>query len=173
LRRPAGRPRGPGSGLAPTARFGSLCLLAFGVACGGAPASPPPAIAYADPGFVSDGAHRLHYALTPTRDLPAEIAGSYDIVQRRNLALLIITLVPRDAPGAARLAARELTATAIALTGERTTLSLTRHDDAGGPTYLATIDVRHMIPVTIEIQARVTAESPVITARWTRQFHLE
>jgi hypothetical protein len=143
------------------------------VACGGAAAPPPPAIAYTDPGFVSVGAHRLHYALTPTRDLPAEIAGSYGIVQRRNLALLTITLVPRDVPGITRLAARELAATAITLTGERETLSLTRHEDAGGPTYLATVEVRHRIPVTIEIQARVTAESPVITARWTREFHLD
>jgi hypothetical protein len=119
------------------------------------------------------GAFHLHYALTPTQDLPAEIAGSYDIVQRRNLALLTITIVPQGAPGATRLVANELSATTIALTGERETLTLARHDAAGGPTYLAMVPVHHRVPVTIEIQARARADSPRITARWTRQFHLD
>ncbi len=162
-----------GSPLATPARTGLLCLLACFAACGSPPPPPPPAIPYTDPGFVATGDVRLHYALTPTQDLPAGIAGSYGIVQRRNLALLTITIVPQGAPAATRLVASELSATAIALTGERKALALARHDDPGGPTYLATVDVRHRVPVTIEIQARVSPDSPRITTRWTRQFHLE
>jgi hypothetical protein len=162
-----------GSPLAATARAGLLCLLACFAACGSPPPPPPAAIPYTDPGFIASGNVRLHYALTPTLDLPAGIAGSYGIVQRRNLALLTITIVLQGAPAATRLVASELSATAIALTGERKPLALARHDDAGGPTYLATVDVRHRVPVTIEIQARVSADSPRITARWTRQLHLE
>ena len=173
VRLPPGRPDGRGSPLAPAARAGLLCLLACFAACGSPPPPPPPAIPYTDPGFIAGGAVRLHYALTPTQDLPAGIAGSYGIVQRRNLALLTITIVPHGALGATRLVASELSATAIALTGEREALTLARHDDAGGPTYLATVDVRHRVPVSIEIQARVSPDSPRITARWTRQFHLE
>ena len=142
-------------------------------ACGDAPTAPPPAQPYTDPGFVAAGDLRLYYALTPTLDVPSEIAGSYGIVQRRNLALLAITLVPRDAPGTTRIAAGELEATAISLTGLREPLTLARHDDAGGPTYLATVELRHRVPVTIEIRARATAESPAIAARWTREFHLD
>jgi hypothetical protein len=148
----------------------ALALLA---ACGDAAAPPPPAQPYPDPGFAEAGELRLHYALTPTLDLPAEIAGSYGIVQRRNLALLTIALVPRNAPGTARIAARELSATAISLTGLRTPLALARHDDAGGPTWLATVEIRHRVPVTIEIRLRATADAPEITARWTREFHLD
>ena len=158
--------------IALAARAGLLGLIALLAACGGAP-PPPPAIPYTDPGFVATGAVRLYYALTPTQDLPAGIAGSYGIVQRRNLALLTITIVPQTAPGATRLVASELSATAIALTGEREALTLTRHDDADGPTYLATVVVRHRVPVTIEIQARTAADSARIAARWTRQFHLD
>ncbi len=149
----------------------SLCLLA--AACGKQPQNVPPAQPYIDPGQVLTGAWRLDYALTPTQDLPAEIAGSYGIVQRRNLALLAITMAPRDTPGAARSAPLSLEATAIALSGHRVPLSLTRHDDAGGPTWLATVEIRHRVPVTIEIRARASAELPPITARWTREFHLE
>ncbi|MEX2149907.1 MAG: DUF4426 domain-containing protein [Steroidobacteraceae bacterium] len=175
VRFPAGWPYRRGSPLAPPARAGLLCLLACCAACGSPPPPPPPppAIPYTDPGFIAGGAARLHYALTPTQDLPAGIAGSYGIVQRRNLALLTITIVPQGAPGSTRLVASDLSATAIALTGERKTLTLARHDDAGGPTYLATVEVRHRVPVTIEIRARVSADSPRIAARWTRQFHLE
>ena len=147
--------------------------LAWLAACGDSPAPPPPAQPYTDPGYTDAGALRLHYALTPTLDLPTEIAGSYGIVQRRNLALLTITLVPRDAPGATRVAASELAATAISLTGLRTPLALARHDDAGGPTWLATVEIRHRVPVTIEIRVRATAGAPEIASRWTREFHLD
>lgn len=170
---PPGRPCGRSAALAAPARAGLLCLLAGFAACGSPPPPPPAALPYTDPGFIATGAVRLHYALTPTQDLPAGIAGSYGIVQRRNLALLTITIVPQGAPAATRLVASELSATAIALTGERKTLALARHDGAGGPTYLATVDVRHRVPVTIEIRARASADSPRIAARWTRQFHLD
>jgi hypothetical protein len=141
-------------------------------ACGDSPAPIPAALPYADPGFIDAGEHRLHYALVMTRDLPSEIAGSYGIVPRRNLALLTITLTSRNADSA-RLAASGLTATAVLLTGQRQALALTRHDEAGGPSYLATVEVRHRVPVTIEIRARATAASPEMTVRTTREFHFE
>lgn len=147
----------------------ALLLLA---SCGDSPAPIPTALPYADPGFVDAGEHRLHYALVMTRDLPSEIAGSYGIVQRRNLALLTITLTSRNADGA-RLAASELAAMSVLLTGQRQALALTRHDEAGGPSYLATVEVRHRVPVTIEIRARATSASPELHARTTREFHFE
>jgi hypothetical protein len=115
----------------------------------------------------------MHYALNMTRDLPSEIAGSYGIEQRRNLALLTITLLSQDAGEGTRLAPSALSATAVQLTGARQALALTRHDAAGGPTWLATVEVRHRVPVTIEIRARATPESPEMSARLTREFHLE
>ena len=150
----------------------ALSLLTFG-GCGDDPGAPPPAREFADPGFVSAGAVRLHYALTLTSDLPPAIAGSYDIVQRRNLALLTITLTPAAGAGTERLAAIELDAQAVTLIGERQALPLRRLDEHGGPTYLATVTVRHREPITIEIRARAAADGPEITARWTREFYLE
>ena len=147
------------------------CLLA--TACGGDPGPPPPAREYTDPGFVTAGDVRLDYALTMTRDLAPAIAGSYDIVQRPNLALLVVTLAPAAGSGTARLAAAELEAESVTLTGERTALPLRRVDEAGGPTYLATVEVRHREPITIEIRARAVAAGPEISARWTREFNLE
>ncbi|HEU4597052.1 MAG TPA: DUF4426 domain-containing protein, partial [Pyrinomonadaceae bacterium] len=128
---------------------------------------------YDDPGFVESGGYRLRYALTLTTDLPAAIAGSYGIVPRPNLALLAITLERRDAALGARVAALALSAEAVALTGERTALELVRHDDAGGPTWLAPLEVRHRVPVTIEIRARATPEAPEVRARLTREFRLD
>jgi hypothetical protein len=149
----------------------SLALAAG--ACGDARAPVPPAAEYRDPGSVEAGEFRLRYALTLTTDLPAEIAGSYGIVQRRNLALLAITLEHRDAPPGRRVAAETLEAEAVTLTGVRQSLALARHDDPGGPTWLAPVEVRHRVPLTIEIRARARAASPMLRARLTREFRLE
>jgi hypothetical protein len=147
------------------------CLTIGG--CGDNPGAPPPAREFADPGFVAAGDVRLHYALTLTSDLPPAIAGSYDIVQRRNLALLTITLTPAAGTGTERLVAIELQADAVSLLGERSPLPMRRVDEDGGPTYLATVSVRHREPITIEIRARVAIDGPEIATRWTREFHLE
>ncbi|MGB5131143.1 MAG: DUF4426 domain-containing protein, partial [Steroidobacteraceae bacterium] len=128
---------------------------------------------YADPGFVTAGGLRLYYALTLLSDLPPAIAGSYAVVQRRNLALLTITLAPATGIGTERLAANELEAAAVTLIGVRHTLPLRRVDEAGGPTYLAVVTVRDREPITIEIRARAIAGGPEFTARWTREFDLE
>lgn len=148
-------------------------LAVAAAACGGAPAPAPPAVPYRDPGEFEAGAHRLRYALTLATDLPAGIAGSYGIVPRRNLALLAVTLEHRDAPAGRRVAAETLEAEAVTLTGARVALALARHDDPGGPTWLAPVEVRHRVPITIEIRARASAQSPMIRARLTREFRLE
>jgi len=155
---------------APYAAAAAWLLLA---SCGGNPEPVPEAAPYADPGFAEAGHHRLHYALTMTHDLPSGIAGSYGIVPRRNLALLTITLMPRDSNSLARTGASEIEATAVTLTGERHSLPLARHDEAGGPTWLATVEVRHRVPVAIEIRARATVASPEIRVRLMREFRLE
>jgi hypothetical protein len=119
---------------------------------------------------VDGGDYRLHYALTPTRDLSSEIAGSYGIVQRRNLALLTIAITARN--GRWREAGA-LAATAVSLTGLRQPVGLARHDSATGPTWLAMVGVRDREPVTIEIRARAEDAGPEITARFTRTFQLD
>ena len=154
------------------AQIVALACLAAG-SCGDEASTPPAAREFTDPGFVTAGDVRLNYALTLTGDLAPAIAGSYDIVQRPNLALLVITLAPAAGAGSARLVAAELDAEAVTLTGERTLLSLRRVDEPGGPTYLATVAVRHREPITIEIRARAAAQEPEIRARWTREFNLE
>ncbi len=152
----------------------AVMLLCLGISgCGGSPGPVPPAASYEDPGFVEAGDFRLRYALTLTTDLPAEIAGSYAIVQRRNLALLVLTLERRDAAAGQRVDAESVEAASVALTGERHVLALARHDDPGGPTWLAPVEVLHRVPLTIEIQARATAASPALRARLTREFRLE
>jgi hypothetical protein len=151
-----------------------LVLLGLtAAACGGSPGSLPPAIPYQDPGAVEAGAHRLRYALTLTTDLPAEIAGSYGIEQRRNLALLVLTLERRDVQLGNRVGAERIEAETVSLTGERHALALSRHEDPGGPTWLAPVEVRHRVPLTIEIRARATSAGPEIRARLTREFRLQ
>jgi hypothetical protein len=158
----------------PTRVRAAAVLLGLAVAaCGGPPASTPAAVPYLDPGVVEAGENRLRYALTLTTDLPAGIAGSYGIERRRNLALLTLTLERRDGNAGRRVDAYALEAEAVALTGVRRALALARHDDAGGPTWLATVEVRHRVPITIEIRARATPVSPELRARLTREFGLE
>ena len=154
-------------------RLVTVLALLLAAACGGNPEPVPEASPYSDPGFVEAGARRMHYALTMTRDLPSEIAGSYGILQRPNLALLTITLETRDVHAAAPVDTPQLEATRVALTGERQALPLRRFDEPGGPTWLATVEVRHRVPLTIEIRAHATAADPELRARLTREFRLE
>jgi hypothetical protein len=164
----------PEGGIKGLRLFAAAALVGLvGAGCGGSPAPVPQALPYEDPGFAEAGEWRLRYAVTLTRDLPAGIAGIYRIVPRPNLALLAITLEARDGAPGARVTASALTAEAVALTGARTTLALVRHDDAGGPTWLAPVEVRDRVPVTIEIRARATPASPEIRARLTREFRLD
>ncbi|MBX3704150.1 MAG: DUF4426 domain-containing protein [Steroidobacteraceae bacterium] len=147
----------------------AACAVLLLQSCGTGGA-PPPALPYTDPGFVDAGGFRLHYALTQSTDLPSEIAGSYGIVRRSNLAVLTIALAARDGT---RVAADGLEATSVSLTGLRQPIALARHDSASGPTWLATVGIRDREALTIEIRARPPASGPEIKARFTRTFHLE
>jgi len=147
------------------------CSLLAG--CGSGPGPVPEALPYTDPGFTEAGAYRLYYALTLSRDLPSAIAGSYGILPRRNLAVLALTLAPSEEHEAPPIDAPEIEAVAVFLTGERESLSLTRRDEAGRPTWLATLQVPHRVPFTIEIRARATPTSPELRARLTREFRLD
>ena len=148
----------------------AMLLLA---ACGGSPEPVAEATPYLDPGFVESAGHRLHYALTPTLDLPAAIAGSYGIEQRKNLALLTVAIAPRDPRAGAEMATARVDADAVSLTGIRQPLALSRRDEPGAATWIATVDVRHRVPITIEIRARATADGTEMRARLTREFRLE
>lgn len=151
----------------------AIAAMAAIAGCGNGHAPPPPARPFADPGYAEAGGYRLHYALTPTRDLPQDIVRSYGIVQTRNLALLTATLAPRAAATGEIASLAAIEATSITLTGERTRLAVARHDEAGSATWLATVEVRHRVPVTIEIRARATPASPEIRVRLTREFRLD
>ena len=168
------RQNGLKSGCPPrSARFALWCAVALLAACGRNPEAVPEAPPYTDPGFVVAGGWRMDYALTMTRDLPAAIAGSYGIEQRPNLALLTITISPSDSRAGSEPEAPMAEATVIALTGERTTLTLARYDESRMPTWLASVEVRERVPVTVEIRARATARGPELRARLTREFRLE
>src|SRR5262245_47016952 len=146
------------------------CAALALAACGHDTALPPPARPFDDPGYVEAASWRLHYALTPTSDLPSEIAGSYAIEQRANLALLTIAPAARAGSAPPSFADAEVVATSVSLTGNRTPLALRRVVERGGPTWLATVEIRDREPVTIEIRARAAPGEPELRARFTREF---
>jgi hypothetical protein len=143
------------------------CISALFAACGNDPAPPPAAQRWQDPGYVESGGLRLHYALTPTLDLAAGIAGSYGIEQRDNLALLTLTWSASGGAIAQPPQYPAPRATAVTLTGRRLPLVLERRDAATGPTWLATVVFRDREPLTIEIEARLPTTGSLAT-RFTR-----
>jgi hypothetical protein len=147
-------------------------LLLF-AGCGGSPEPIAEAPPYRDPGFVEAGGYRMHYALTLSRDLPAAIAGSYGIEQRKDLAVLTVAIVPVDPRATVDNDASQVDADAVSLIGTRRPLALSRRDEPGAETWIATVDVRHREPITIEIRSRATAEGPALRARLTREFRLQ
>ena len=146
-------------------------LLAAG--CGGNPEPVAKAAPYHDPGFVEASGYRLHYALTLANDLPAAIAGSYGILQRPNLAVLTIAIASSGRGADVGKADARAEATAVSLTGQRAPLALSRIDEPGSASWIGTLDVRHRVPFTIEIEARATADGVPLRARLTREFRLE
>jgi hypothetical protein len=151
----------------------AIAALALGAGCGAGREPVPEAPAYADPGFVEAGGWQLHYALTPTRDLTAAVADRYGIEQRPDRALLVVTLASSAGAGTEATDAAEASAEVVGLTGVREPLPLSRRDEAGRPAWLASVELRHRVPVTIEIRARATREGPLLRARLTRDFRLE
>jgi hypothetical protein len=141
--------------------------------CGDSPQPVAEATPYLDPGYVEAGGYRLHYALTPARDLPSAIAGSYGILQRRNLAVLTVAIAPRDAPAGLPTTGSQVRATAVGLTGVRDALVLERRSEPGAATWIATVEVRHRVPLTVEIEARAASDGPMLRARLTREFRLD
>jgi hypothetical protein len=154
-------------------RAAAIAALACAAACGSDPRPVPEAPAYSDPGFVEAGGWRMHYALTASEDLPSAIAGSYGIVQRPDRAVLVIALEATAAASPGAVLAPSAEAEAVGLTGERESLALERRDEAGRPTWIATVAVRRRVPLTIEIRARATPEGPSLRARLTREFRFE
>jgi hypothetical protein len=155
------------------ARLATTAALMLAAGCGGSPEPVAEATPYLDPGFVEAGDHRLHYALTLARDLPSAIAGSYGILQRPNLAVLTVAIAPRDTPADRAVAGAQVEATAVSLTGVREPLVLARRDEPGAATWIATVEVRHRVPLTIEIEARAAPDGPLLRARLTREFRLQ
>lgn len=151
----------------------TAAALVLAAGCGESQQPVAEAAPYLDPGFVEAGNYRLHYAVTPARDLPAAIAGSYGIEQRNNLAVLTLVIAPH-APGAdADLADARAEATVISLTGARRPITLARRDEPGGATWIGTLEVRHRMPFTVEIAAHATSGGPPLRARLTRELRLE
>lgn len=155
------------------AGLATAAALILAAGCGGSPEPVAEATPYLDPGYVEAGEYRLHYALTLARDLPSAIAGSYGILQRRNLAVLTVAIVPRDTPADLAVAGMQVEATAVSLTGTRQALVLERRDEPGAATWIATVEVRHRVPLTIEVEARAAPGAPLLRARLTREFRLE
>ena len=151
----------------------TAAVLSLLAGCGGSPEPIAEAPPFLDPGFVEAGGYRMHYALTLSRDLPAAIAGSYGIEQRRDLAVLTVAIAPSEPRANVGDAASQVEADAVSLIGTRRPLALSRHDEPGAETWIATVDVRHREPITIEIRSRATAEGPALRARLTREFRLE
>jgi hypothetical protein len=155
------------------AGLATAAALVLAAGCGGSPEPVAEATPYLDPGFVEAGDYRLHYALTLARDLPSAIAGSYGILQRPNLAVLTVAIAPRDTSAASAVAGAKVEATAVSLTGVRESLVLERRDEPGAATWIATVEVRHRVPLTIEIEARAAPGEPLLRARLTREFRLQ
>jgi hypothetical protein len=151
----------------------TLAALALAAGCGGSPEPVAEARPYLDPGFVESAEHRLHYALTLASDLPAAIAGGYGIERRENLAVLTVAIAQRDPRAGTAVDSPRVEADAVTLTGARQPLALSRRDEPGAATWIATVDVRHRVPITIEIRARAVQDGPLLRARLTREFRLE
>ena len=145
-------------------------LAAVLAGCGGAtPASPPPAPAWTDDGYVVAGPYVLSYQAQSLQSIDPAVAQRYGLerVPQRGLLTLVVSRQPGALPVAANL-----TAAVQTLTGERRAAPLRRVEDTGAVSYLAEFPIQGREWLVFSVVAEVP-EGPRLEAKFRREFFVD
>jgi len=154
----------PARGLAFAA---TLLLLA---ACGGPAPGPVAARPASDPGFVAVGTYQLRYGTVVAAELPAEVARSYGIERRGNLAVLNVSVLRRSEGTQLLPVAATVTGTQRSLISEPRPLEFREISAGGSLSYVATLDIASPGLIVIALEARPIDGGPLLQASINREF---
>ena len=122
-------------------------------ACGnGTPSAPPPAQAWTDEGYVTQGPYTLSYQAQPLQDLDPQIAQRYGLQPAAGRGLL--TLVVNRQPDAVPVEATFLVEVR-SLTGALRDAPVRRVEEAGAVSYLAEFATPQRELLVFQVTAQV------------------
>lgn len=150
-------------------RFGWLALPALWLlgGCGSStPATPPPAQAWTDDGYITNGPYTLSYQAQALQDVNPEVANRYGLRPRTGRGLL--TLVLNRQPGAVPVEAT-FSAEVRTLTGELREAPLRRVEDAGAVSLLAEFTTTRREWLVFRVTAEVPG-GPRLETTFRREF---
>ncbi len=152
------RPLRAAPALRPLALLGLLGSLGL-TACGSStPVAPPPAQAWTDEGYVTQGPYTLSYQAQPLQDLDPEIAKRYGLqpVPGRGLLTLVLNRQPNATPVEAKFAVEVRT-----LTGALREAPLRRVEEAGAVSYLAEFSAPQRELLVFQVTAQLADGTPM------------
>lgn len=136
-------------------------------ACGSStPAAPPPAQAWTDEGYVTQGPYTLSYQAQPLQDLDPEIAKRYGLqpAPGRGLLTLVLNRQPNATPVEAKFTVEVRT-----LTGVLREAPLRRVEEAGAVSYLAEFAAPQRELLVFQVTAQL-ADGTQLKAAFKREM---
>lgn len=151
--------------------FAALWLALLGLAaCGSStPSAPPPAQAWTDDGYVTQGPYTLSYQAQLLQDLDPAVARRYGLQPGAGGGL--VTLVLNRQPGALPVEAT-FTLEVRTLTGELRETRLRRVEDAGTVSYLAEFPTTRREWLLFKVVAEPPT-GPRLEAAFRREFFVD
>jgi len=148
-----------------------LILLAAMGACGSRSQSPPPAVAWDDPGVVTSGPWSLYYSAFAAKDLTPELAREYGVASDPSRALVVVSLAHADhrpVPGDARITMQVRT-----LSGSERSVAVRRVERNGAVSWLGEFSASRREMLLFSVSGAPDPQTQPITAEFRRELYLE
>ncbi len=148
-----------------------LALVSLLGGCGSRSQSPPPAVTWDDPGFVSAGPWSLYYSAFAANDLPRELAKEYGVASNPSGALVVVSLghadhrpVPLDA---------RVTITVRTLSGSERAVAVRRVERNGAVSWLGEFSASRREMLLFTVTGAPDPQAPPIKAEFRRELYLD
>jgi hypothetical protein len=119
------------------------------------------------------GIYELHFNALTTDQLPAEIAGEYDIVRSKNRVLLNISVTREQEIGLPTAVAARVTALARNLTGQLRRLDVREIREADAIYYIAETPIVNAESLIFTVEATLESEPAPLSVSFRKQFFVD
>jgi hypothetical protein len=116
------------------------------------------------------GDYEIHYNALATEDLAPDVARAYGLSRSRNVGMLTVAVLKRDASGALQPVAAEVKATAVTLTARLTPLELKEVREGGAIYYIGQYRLSRPETLRFSLQIQPQGEPRRFDLQFQRTF---